>query len=66
MNWPAVKKIEDELKKEIPITLVMKEAGEVTRDPDPRPGQFSNKGDKVAPGVPAILHGLPEGVPPTG
>ncbi|MBI4661930.1 MAG: DUF1553 domain-containing protein [Verrucomicrobia bacterium] len=57
------KKIEEQLKKEIPTTLVMKEQ-EKPRDTHIHVrGNFLNKGDKVSQGVPAMLQPWPEDAP---
>jgi len=72
-NSPALKPIRDQLaeahkqaeglKKEIPTTLVMQERAQPRETHVMVRGNFMNLGDKVTPGVPAILPPLPAGQP---
>ncbi|MBM3839782.1 MAG: DUF1553 domain-containing protein [Verrucomicrobia bacterium] len=57
------KKIEEQLKKEIPTTLVMKEQEKPRETHIHVRGNFMSRGDKVSQGVPEILQSLPEGAP---
>lgn len=68
-NSPALKSVRDqladarkqekELKKEIPTTLVMQERSQPRETHVMVRGNFMNLGDKVTPGVPAVLPPLP-------
>ncbi len=72
-NSPALKPVRDqlaearkqqkELKAQIPTTLVMSERKEPRETHIMVRGNFLNLGDKVTPGVPAILPPLPAGEP---
>ena len=53
----------DALKKEIPTTLVMQERAQPRETHVMVRGNFMNLGDKVTPGVPAVLPPLPAGQP---
>ena len=58
------RKIEEELKKEIPTTLVLKELAKPRETHIHLRGNFLSKGDAVSPGVPGVLPPLPAGAPP--
>jgi hypothetical protein len=57
------KKIEEQLKKEIPTTLVMKEQEKPRETHLHIRGNFLSKGEKVSQGVPEKLPPLPDGAP---
>ena len=60
----ALRKKLEELDKAIPTTMVMKEMEKPRETFVLARGDYRNKGEKVAPGVPAILPPLPANAPP--
>jgi len=58
-----LRKAQEALKKEFPTTLVMQERAQPRETHVLPRGNFLNPGEKVAPGVPAVLPSLPKGQP---